>query len=110
MGDVSWKIRQMPSTHSIGMVPLLPIPITNRNIPQKWLDEQLRRNGEVLNEVLRLQLHPLTFHQNPSAGRGYYNVLSADVNFGHCKPVFAAWRADCPECSDLHHHECHGSS
>jgi hypothetical protein len=33
IGNVSSKIRQMPSTHSVVMVALLPIQIKNRNIP-----------------------------------------------------------------------------
>jgi len=103
----SSKLRQMPSTHSVVMVTLLPILIKNRNIPQKQLDEQRHTNQEVLNEVLRRILQPLTFKQNPSAESGYYNVLCADGNFRRCKPVLAAWLADCPEYSDLHHLERH---
>jgi hypothetical protein len=38
IGNLSSKIRQMPSTRSVVMVALLPIPIKNRNIPQKRLD------------------------------------------------------------------------
>jgi hypothetical protein len=44
IGNPSSKIRQMPSTHSIVMVTLLPIPIKNRDIPQKRLDEQRQTN------------------------------------------------------------------
>ena len=33
IGNRFSKIGQMPSTHSIAMVALLPIPIQNRNIP-----------------------------------------------------------------------------
>jgi len=40
IGNLSSKIRQMPSTHSIEIIALLLIPIKNRNIPQNWLDEQ----------------------------------------------------------------------
>jgi hypothetical protein len=40
IGNLSSKIHQMPSTHSVVMATLLPIPIKNRNIPQKRLDEQ----------------------------------------------------------------------
>jgi hypothetical protein len=61
----------------------------------------------VLNEVLRRLLQPLTFKQNPSAGSGYYNILCADGNYRHCRPVLAAWLADCPEYSDLHNLEWH---
>jgi len=93
--------------HSVVMVALLPIPIKNRDIPQKHLDEQQQTNREVLNEVLCRVLHPLTFKQNPSAESGYYNVLCAGGNFRHCKPVLAACLADCPEYSDLHHLERH---
>jgi len=107
MGNLCLKIRQIPSMHSIVMVALLPIPIKNRNIPQKRLDEQQQTNREVLNEVLRRLLQPLTFKQNPSAGSGYYNILCADGNFRRCKPVLAAWLADCPEYSELHYLERH---
>jgi len=107
IGNLSSKIRQMPSTHSIVMVTLLPIPINNHNIPQKRLDEQRQRNREMLKEVLPRVLHPLTFIANPSAVSRYYNVLCADGNFRRCKPVLAAWLADCPEYSDLHHLEWH---
>jgi hypothetical protein len=75
--------------------------------PQKWLDEQRQTNRELMNRVLRLLLHRLTFNQNPSAQRGYYNVLCADGNFRHCKPVLAAWLADCPQYSDLYHLKRH---
>ena len=52
IGNLSSKLRQMPSTHRIVMVSPLPIPIKNRNIPQKRLEEQRQTNQEVLNEVL----------------------------------------------------------
>jgi hypothetical protein len=96
IGNLSSKIRQMPSAHSIVMVALLPIQIKNRNIPQKRLDEQRQTNREVLNEVLRWVLQPLTFKLNPIAESGYYNVLCADGNFRHCKPALAAWLPDWP--------------
>jgi len=97
----------MPSMHSVVMVALRPIPMKNRNIAQKRLDEERQTNREVLNEVLWRLLQPLTFKQNPSAGSGYYNVLCADCIFRRCKLVLAAWLADCPEYSDLHHLERH---
>jgi hypothetical protein len=37
---LSSKIRQMLTTHSVVMVALRLIPIKNRNIPHKRLDEQ----------------------------------------------------------------------
>jgi hypothetical protein len=40
IGNLSSKIRQMPSAHIVIMVALLPIPIQNRNIPEKRLEEQ----------------------------------------------------------------------
>jgi hypothetical protein len=107
IGNLSSKIHQMPSAHTVVMVALLLIPIKNRNIPQKRLDEQRQTNREVLNEVHRLVLQPLTFKLNPSAESGYYNVLCPDGNFRRCKPVLAAWLADCPEYSDLHHLKRH---
>ena len=107
IGNLSSEIRQTPSTHSVVMVALLPIPIKNRNIPQKRLDERWQLNREVLNELLRRLLQTLNFEQNPRAGSGYYNVLCSDGNFSHCKLVFAAWLADCPEYSNLHNHEGH---
>jgi len=71
IGNLSSKIRQMPSAHTIEMVALLPIPFKNRNIPQKRLDEQRQTNREVLNEVLWQLLQPLTFKQNSNAESGY---------------------------------------
>jgi hypothetical protein len=107
IGNLSSKIHQKPSAHTIVMVALLPIPIKNCNIPQKRLDQQRQTNREVLNKVLRRVLQPLTFKQNPNTESGYYNVLCADGNIRHCKPVLAARFADCPEYSDLHHLERH---
>jgi len=101
-GNLSANIRQMPSAHTVVMVALLPIPIKNRNIPQMRLDEHQQTNRQVLNEVLQRVLQPLTFKQNPNTESGYYNVLCADGNFRRCKPVLAAWLADCHEYSDLH--------
>jgi hypothetical protein len=108
IGNLSSKLRQMPSIHSVIMVALLGIPIKNRNIPQKRLDEQRHTNREVRNAVLAWVLQLLTCKQNPSTKRGYYNVLCADGNFGRCKPILPVWFADCPEYSDLHHVERHG--
>jgi hypothetical protein len=107
IGNLSSKIRQMPSMHSFVMVALLPIPIMNRNIPQLRLDEQRETIREVLNEVHHRIPQPLTFQHNPSAESGYYNILCADGNFRRCKSVLAAWLADCPEYSDLQHLERH---
>jgi len=107
MSNISSKIRHMPSMHTVVMVTLLLIPFKNRNVPQKQLDEQRKTNRDVLNEVLRWVLQPLTFEQNPNAESGYYNVLCAEGNFRGCKPVLAAWLADSPEYSDLHHYKRH---
>jgi hypothetical protein len=70
IGNLSLKIRQMPSTHSVVMVALLLILIKNCNIPQKRLDETQQTTQEVLNKVLHRVLKPLTFSQNPSANNG----------------------------------------
>jgi len=107
IGNLSLKIRQTPSMHSTIIVALLPIPIKNRNIPQKGLDEQRQTNQKVLNEVLWRVLQPLTFKQHPSAKSWYYNVLCADGNFMHCTLVLAAWPAECQEYSDIHHVKRH---
>jgi len=107
IGNLWSKIRQMPSTHSVVMVALLPIPIKNRNIPEKRLDKEQQTNGEVLNEVLWQLLQPFTFKHKPGAESRYYNVLCADGNFRSYKPVLAAWPADRPEYSDLHHLKRH---
>jgi hypothetical protein len=101
MRNPSSKVCQMPSKHSIVMVDLLPIPINNRNIPQKRLGEQQQPNPEVVIKVLRRMHQPLPFNHNPSSESGYYNVLHSDRNFRHCKPILAAWLADCPEYSNL---------
>jgi len=107
IGNLSSKIRQMPSTHSVVMVAFLLIPIKNRNIPQKRLDKQRQTNREVVNEVLRPLLQPLTYQRNPSARSRYYNVLCADGNFRCCKPVLVASLAECPEYRNLHHLKRH---
>jgi hypothetical protein len=44
IGNVSSKIRHIPSTHSVKMVALLPIPSKSRNIPQMRLDKQRQTN------------------------------------------------------------------
>jgi len=49
IGNLSSKIRQMPSTESGVMVAVLRIPFKNRNIPQNWLAELRHSNREVLN-------------------------------------------------------------
>ena len=103
IGNLSSKIRQMPSMRSIVMVALLPIPNMNCNIPQKRLNEQWQTNWEVLNEVLWWVLQPLSFIRNPGAESRDYNVLCTDGNFKRCKPDWAAWLADCPDYSDLHY-------
>ena len=107
IGNLFSKFRQIPSTHSVVLVALLLIPIKKLIIPQKRLDEQWQTNREVLNKVLRRLLQPLTFKQNPCARSGYYNVICADGNIRGCKPVLAAWLADCPEYSDRHHLKRH---
>ena len=71
IGNLPSMIHQMPSPHSVVMVALLLIPNKNRNSPQKRLDEQWQRNGEMLNEELWLILQPLTCKRNPSAESGY---------------------------------------
>jgi hypothetical protein len=62
IGNQCLKINQLPSTHIVVMVAVLPIPIKNNNIIQKRLDEQRQTNREVLNEVLWPVLQPLTFN------------------------------------------------
>jgi len=90
------RISQMPSTHSIVVVALLPIPIKDRNIPPNRQDEQQQTNREVPNKVLWLEIQPVTLKHNPSTEIGYYKVFCADGNIRRCKPVLAAWLADCP--------------
>jgi hypothetical protein len=90
IGNLSSKIGQMPSTHTVVMVTPLPIPIKNSKPAQKRLDEQQQTNQEVLNTVLQQVLQPLTYKKNPNADSGYYNVRRADGNFRPCKPVVAA--------------------
>jgi hypothetical protein len=107
IGNLSLKMRQMASTQRVVMVALQPIAIKNRNILQKWVEEQRQTNREVQNEVLPRLLQLLTFKHNPCAKSGYFNVLCADGNFRLCEPDLAAWLAHCPEYSDLHHVKRH---
>jgi hypothetical protein len=109
IGNLSSKIRKMPSTHTVAIVALRLIPMQSCNIPQKRLDEQRQTNREVLNKVLRRELQPCSFKHNPNTKSGYYNVPCADGNFRCWKPIIAAWFADGPKYSELHHfdrHEC----
>jgi 5,10-methylenetetrahydrofolate reductase len=62
IGNRSSMVRQMSSMHCIVMVAHLPIRNKNRNIPQKWLDEQWQTNQEVLNAELRRFLQLRGFH------------------------------------------------
>jgi hypothetical protein len=87
IGHRSSKLRQMPSTHSVVMVTLLPIPIKNKKIPLRRLPEKQQTTREMLNEVLWCVLKPLACNQNPSSGIRSYNVLCADCNFRRWKPV-----------------------
>jgi hypothetical protein len=107
IGYLSSQLRNMPSTHGIQMVALLPITIKNRNIPPKRFYEQWHTNEEVLNKVHWGALQPVTFKQNPSAECGYYNILYSDRIFMRHKPVSAAWLADCREDSDVYHLDRH---
>jgi len=107
IGNRSSKIPQIPSMHIVVMVTLLTIPIHNRNIVQKWLDEQPETNGEVQNEVPQQVHQPQTLEQNANTESGYYNVVCADGSLRHCKAVLAAWIRDCPEFSNLCHLERH---
>jgi len=95
IGNVSSKIRQTTSKHAVVMFALLPIPMKNRNIPPNRLDVQQPTIREVLNDVLRQLLKPMTFKQNHSAASGYYKFLLADGNFRHWKLVLAAWLEHC---------------
>jgi hypothetical protein len=107
IGNLSSKIRQMPSIHSIIMVAVLQIAINNPNKTPNGLDTQLQAHRQVLKKLLPQVLASLTFKHNPSAESGYYNILCADSNFSHCKPVLAAWLTDCREYSNTYHLEQH---
>jgi hypothetical protein len=70
IGNLSSKIHQMPSVHTIVMVALLPIPIKNCNTAQTRLDELRQTNREVLNKVLWRVLQPLTSNNIPMLRAG----------------------------------------
>ena len=102
IGNLSSELRQKPTAHSVVMVALLPIPPKHRHESKSRRDEQNATNRSVLQEVLYRVLEPLTFPDQVSDDHGYYNVLCADRHYRRCKPVLAAWLADCPEYNDLH--------
>jgi hypothetical protein len=89
------------------MAAVLPILNKNRNFHQTQLNEQRQTNRQVLKEVLRRILQPLTFKQNPNTESMYYNVLWSDGNFSRRAPDLPAWPADCAEYGDTHHLERH---
>jgi len=107
ISNLSSKIVQMSSMHSVIIVTLLVIVIKIQNIPQERLAAQWQPIREVLNEVFWRVLQALTIKQNPDTKSGYYNVLSPDGILWRCKPVLVAWLANCPEYCDLHHHNLH---
>jgi len=107
IGNLSSKIRQLPSTHTVIIVAILLIAIKNCNIPQNRLDKQQQTNREVLNVVLRQIHQSVTFKPNPNTESEYYNFLCADGHFRRCKPVLAAWLTDCPKYRDLYHLKRH---
>ena len=90
IGNLSSKIRQMPSTHCVIVAALLPITMKTSNNPQIQLDEQWQTNHEGFDEVLWRVLQSLTLKHNRSPESGYYNLLCADGNIRHCKPGEAA--------------------
>jgi len=109
IGNLSSKIRQIPSKLSIRMVAPIQIPIKKRNITQKRQYMQRQTNREVLNKIRPRVLQHLTIKHNPSADSGYYNILCSDGNCRRGEPVLAAWLADCSENSNLHYivrHAC----
>jgi hypothetical protein len=61
IGNPSSKIWEMPSTHTVVIIALMPIPIKNCNKAQMQLEEQRRTNREVLDKVLLRVLQPRTF-------------------------------------------------
>jgi hypothetical protein len=94
ISNLSSNIHQRPSMYSVVMDVLLPIPIKNRNLPQKRLDVQRQTNRDLQTEVLRWILNPHRFKPNPSAKSRNYNILCAAGNFRHWKPLFLEWLAD----------------
>jgi hypothetical protein len=90
IGNLSSRLRQMPSIHRVVIVALLPIPIKNHNVPHNRLDELQETNQVVLNKVLRRVFQPLTIEHNPNTESGYYNVFCGDGNFRRCNLVLAA--------------------
>jgi hypothetical protein len=123
IGNTSSKIRQTPSMYAVVLVALLPIPPKKCYRSKQRLADQCNTHRNILQEVLRNILEPLTFQPNStyavqnsmsSSGRqsnvnisldGYYNILCADGQYRHCKSVLAAWQADSPEYNDLHNLE-----
>jgi hypothetical protein len=75
IGNLTSKIRQLPSTHTVVIVTLMEIPITNIIIPQKQQDEQQQTNREVPNIVLWRALQPLTLKQHPNTHSWFHNIL-----------------------------------
>lgn len=99
----SSMINKMPATHSVVMVPLLPIAVKNCNLIQMWRNQHCQENLELLMKVLQWTLQPPSFKHNLSSETTYYNVPCSDGTFQHCKPVIVAWLAGCPKYSNLHH-------
>jgi hypothetical protein len=89
IGNLSSKIRQMPLTHKFEMVTPLPIPLKNRNITQKRMDELKQTKREMLNNILQRLVHRLTIMHNCGVESGYFKVLFPDGNCRRCKPVVA---------------------
>jgi hypothetical protein len=84
IGNLSTKIHQMPSAHTIVIVAVLPIPKKNRNIPQMRLNEQRQTHREVLNEVVGYSSLSLSNSiPAPRAGITMFSVQIATSGFAN---------------------------
>jgi hypothetical protein len=70
IGNLSLNFHQMASRHSVVLFALLPISITNRNIPQPLRNVEQHTHREEPNYVIWQVLQPFTLKHIPAPRAG----------------------------------------
>jgi hypothetical protein len=96
IGNLLAAVRNAPSTQSVLLVALLPVPIKLRDISKARREFQREHNRLVHQYVLRHLLAPLEHAEG-----GVFTARCADGHTRRCYATVAAWLADYPEHCEL---------